>query len=181
VSQKAYLLEHFYNYGWELEHTETKTLGIYSSKEAVALAVERYSKLPGFDEFPLDCFRVREYQTDEDAGWHGGFSVPRREIVIDGGCFHDWGGFYDEIERKFMSDAVRAEYRGKPYPVGRNLNAFNDILRGGFGIHDFGTPIHIKWVNFDKNIYDFGEKAMDTIVEIILDSDSGHNCTLEKL
>ena len=80
-----------------------------------------------------------------------------REITIDGNCFNDWSGFYDEIERKFMCELTRLHYKEKPYPVGRNLNAFNDFLRGGFGVHEYGEPIHIKWINFNKSVIDFGQ------------------------
>ena len=66
--------------------------------------------------------------------------------------------------------------------MGRNLNAFNDILRGGFGRHEYGQPIHIRWLAYEKSFRDLGKENMDTIVEIILDSAcSGHDCTLEQL
>ena len=66
--------------------------------------------------------------------------------------------------------------------IGRNLNAFNDILRGGFGRHEYGQPIHIQWLAYEKSVRNLGKETMDTIVEIILDTDhSGHDCTLERL
>ena len=46
------------------------------------------------------------------------------------------GGFYDEVERVFTF--------GLDQKIGRNLNAFNDILRSGFGRHAYGQPIHIS-------------------------------------
>ena len=104
-----------------------------------------------------------------------------KEIIIDGNCFEDWEGFYDEVELKFMDEATRIEYQGNPYPVGRNLNAFIDFLRGGFGMHEYGEPLHIKWINFDKSVIELGKKEMDYIVSIILDDyDSSYNCTFEK-
>ena len=98
----------------------------------------------------------------------------RQEFTIDGRHFSDMDGFYDEVEQVFTSVLDRG--------IGRNLNAFNDILRGGFGRHEFGNPIHIKWLSYEKSARDFGKETMDTIVEIILDTDhSGHDCTLERL
>ena len=98
----------------------------------------------------------------------------RQEFTIDGRHFSDMDGFYDEIEQVFTSVLDRG--------IGRNLNAFNDILRGGFGRHEYGNPIHIKWLSYEKSVRDLGKETMDTIVEIILDTDhSGHDCTLERL
>ena len=71
---------------------------------------------------------------------------------------------------------------GLDWKIGRNLNAFNDILRGGFGRHEYGQPIHIQWLAYEKSVRNLGKETMDTIVEIILDTDhSGHDCSLERL
>ena len=49
----------------------------------------------------------------------------REVFTIDGRRFSNMAGFYDEVERVFTFGLDRK--------IGRNLNAFNDILRGGFG------------------------------------------------
>lgn len=77
--------------------------------------------------------------------------MDRLEIVIDGNNFSDMEGFYDEVKNKFT--------RNYDDYVGRNLNAFNDLLRGGFGVFDYGTPITIKWLNADKSKNDLGYAA----------------------
>ena len=59
----------------------------------------------------------------------------REVFTIDGRRFSNMAGFYDEVERVFTF--------GLDWKIGRNLNAFNDILRGGFGRHEYGQPIHI--------------------------------------
>ena len=64
----------------------------------------------------------------------------RREFIIDGNDFNDIEGFYSIIDRLFT--------KGLDWKTGHNLNAFNDILRGGFGVHDYGEPIKIIWKNF---------------------------------
>ena len=70
---------------------------------------------------------------------------------------------------------------GLDWKIGRNLNAFNDILWGGFGRNEYGQPIHIRWLAYEKSARNLGKETMDTITEIILDTDnSGHNRTLER-
>ena len=97
----------------------------------------------------------------------------RQKFTIDGRRFSNMAGFYDEVERVFTFGLDRKN--------GRNLNAFNDILRGGFGRHEYGQPIHIQWLAYEKIVRNLGKVTMDTIVEIILDTDhSGHDCTLER-
>ena len=98
----------------------------------------------------------------------------RQEFTIDGRRFSSMAGFYDEVEWVFTC--------GLDWKIGRNLNAFNDILRGGFGRHAYGQPIHIQGLGYEKSGRNLGEETMDTIVEIILDTNhSGHDCTLERL
>jgi RNAse (barnase) inhibitor barstar len=53
----------------------------------------------------------------------GEYASPIRSFEIDGDRFEDLGGFYDEIGRQLLGGAS----------WGRNLDAFNDILRGDFG------------------------------------------------
>ena len=95
----------------------------------------------------------------------------REVFTIDGRRFSNMAGFYDEVEQVFIC--------GLDWKIGRNLNAFNDILRGGFGRHEYGQPIHIQWLAYEKSVRNLGKETMDTIVEIILDTDhSGHDCIL---
>lgn len=54
---------------------------------------------------------------------------------IDGGCFSTLEGFYEEISRVVIPGA----------DWGHNLDAFNDILRGGFGTPEGGFTL--KWRN----------------------------------
>lgn len=98
----------------------------------------------------------------------------REVFILDGRRFSSMAGFYDEVGRVFTCGLGRK--------IGWNLNAFNDILRGGFGQHEYGQPIHIQWLAYEKSVRDLGKETMDTITEIILDTDhSGHDCTLERL
>ena len=54
----------------------------------------------------------------------------REVFTIDGRRFSNMAGFYDEVEQVFTC--------GLDWKIGRNLDAFNDILRGGFGRHEYG-------------------------------------------
>ena len=81
-----------------------------------------------------------------------------KEIVIDGSCFNDLEGFYQEVERKFTRDLS--------FSVGHNLDALNDILRGGFGVHDYGEAVSIKWIHFSKSRLDLGSETISKIMEV---------------
>ena len=98
----------------------------------------------------------------------------REEFIIDGRRFSNTVGVYQEAERVFTC--------GLDWKIGRNLNSFNDILRGGFGRQEYGQPIHIKCLAYEKSVRDLGKETMDTITEIILNTEnSGYDCTLERL
>jgi RNAse (barnase) inhibitor barstar len=77
-------------------------------------------------------------------GAHGSEAVvPHMERyvrVIDGARFDDLAGFYEEVSSYVIPGAS----------WGRNLDAFNDILRGGFGTPDGGFQLH--WMNSDLSL-----------------------------
>lgn len=73
--KSVFLLEHTHEYEVDgLITTDTKTLGIYSTKEKADLAIQSYKKLPGFKDCPDDCFCVDEYDLDKNE-WVEGFEV----------------------------------------------------------------------------------------------------------
>jgi hypothetical protein len=47
--------------------------------------------------------------------------------------------------------------------VVKNMDNFEiqllDLLRGGFGVHEYGEPILLKWLNFNKSKQDLGYEA----------------------
>ncbi|MFZ5441047.1 MAG: barstar family protein [Myxococcota bacterium] len=55
--------------------------------------------------------------------------------TLDGARFSTLDGFWDEVERELIPGAT----------WGRNLDAFNDILRGGFGTPEGGFTL--RWLN----------------------------------
>lgn len=73
--------------------------------------------------------------------------MKRMSIIFDGNNFSDIESFYNEVTRVFN-------------PVsgvdGRNLDALQDLLWGGMGLHEFKQPIEIHWLNSTKSRKDFG-------------------------
>ena len=79
----------------------------------------------------------------------------RDVFTIDGRRFSNMAGFYDEVERVFTC--------GLDWKIGRNLDAFNDILRGGFGRHGYGQPIHIQWLAYEKSVRNLGKRLWTSL------------------
>ena len=85
------------------------------------------------------------------------------EYVIDGAKFNSEKGFFNYIERHFT--------RGLNFKIGRNLDAFSDILYGGFGVHDYGEQITIKWKNLNKSRDKLNNRFLGEVLEIIDEQD----------
>ena len=60
-----------------------------------------------------------------------------RTLVLDGSAFDDLDGFHDEVERKLT--------KGLDWRPAHNLDAFNDLLYGGFGVHEPHEPVQLIW------------------------------------
>ena len=73
-----------------------------------------------------------------------------KKIEIDGKRFSNLKEFYDEIERCLTS--------GLDWNIGRNLDAFNDILKGGFGVHKYEEDIELSWKNSERSRLELGFK-----------------------
>ena len=84
----------------------------------------------------------------------------RRQFIIDGNNFDDLEGFYCEIDKLLTN--------GLTWKTGHNLNAFNDLLRGGFGVQEYNEPILLVWKNFKKSSADFGHKGTARYYEKML-------------
>jgi RNAse (barnase) inhibitor barstar len=65
--------------------------------------------------------------------------MPKPTIEIDGSRFDSLSGFWDEISTRLIPGAA----------WGRNLDAFDDILRSGFGTPKGG--FRLRWVNFERS------------------------------
>lgn len=91
----------------------------------------------------------------------------KKETIIDGNNFSNLDEFYDEIDKKFTKDL--------DFKTGHNLDAFNDILHGGFGVYEYDESVKVIWKNFEKSKKDFQDQKsgdddlIDVILEIIRD------------
>ena len=74
---------------------------------------------------------------------------------IDGARFSTLEEFYDEVDRVLIPHAW----------WGRNLDAFNDILRGGFGTPECG--FEIRWKDHQLSQERLGRTLFERLVEII--------------
>lgn len=82
----------------------------------------------------------------------------KKEIIIDASKFNNIGEFYIELDKVLTKDLN--------WKTGHNLDAFDDLLYGGFGVHEYDEPITIIWKNTDKSKMDLGLN-FDIIVKII--------------
>lgn len=83
-----------------------------------------------------------------------------KKVTINGNSFCDLNGFYNEINNVLTKDL--------DWATGHNLNAFNDLLRGGFGVHEYEEEIIIEWINSEKSKQDLGYEGTINYYESIL-------------
>ena len=85
--------------------------------------------------------------------------MKKQTITIDGNNVSDLETFYDEIDNVLTKNL--------DWQTGHNLDAFNDLLRGGFGVYEYEEPIKLVWTNFSNNKVALGQELTDKLVEII--------------
>ena len=64
-----------------------------------------------------------------------------KRLIIEGSRIHDIPSFYDEINRVFMA--------AEDWKLGPGLDAFNDLLYGGFGAIDNNEPVQLSWKDIE--------------------------------
>ena len=77
--------------------------------------------------------------------------------IINGNKFRSELGFYKVIEELFK---IRSTW-------GRNLDAFADILEGGYGILEFDNNIEVKWINYKRSARNLKPDILLNITEIL--------------
>ncbi|MHC4266475.1 MAG: barstar family protein [Planctomycetota bacterium] len=90
-----------------------------------------------------------------------------KTIIIDGNNFSNMNEFYTEVEKNFCKD----------FKMGRNLDAFVDVLSGGFGVFEYEENINLIWKNSEKSKNNLGP-MFETLIEIVNDSENV-NLTIE--
>lgn len=86
--------------------------------------------------------------------------MKRISLVIDGMKFSNIKEFYLEMEHLLTKDLT--------WQTGKNMDAFHDLLRGGFGVHEYGQGIDFLWIHAAKSRADFGYEATALYWEEIL-------------
>lgn len=81
-------------------------------------------------------------------------------LTVDGARFSDLDGFAREFSR--LLDGYT--WRG-------NLDAFNDVLRGGFGTPEGGWVL--RWLGSEQSREALGPALFDELVEIVRDHGPG--------
>jgi RNAse (barnase) inhibitor barstar len=84
--------------------------------------------------------------------------MSKQTIIINGINFTDLETFYDEIDRVLTKNL--------DCQTGHNLDAFNDLLRGGFGVYEYEEPVKLVWTNFSLSKKKLGQ-GIDALTEII--------------
>lgn len=95
-----------------------------------------------------------------------------KQITIDGNNFSDEEEFYAEIDRLLTKDL--------DWKTGHNLNALRDLLRGGFGVHEYGEELDITWINAAKSRRDLGYEETLRHWEKILETCHPSNASMVK-
>lgn len=89
--------------------------------------------------------------------------MDKKTIIINGENFSELATFYLETDKVLSKDL--------DWQTGRNLDAFSDLLEGGFGVHEYKEPIKLIWKGFSKSKLDLGKKLADKLVRIIEEHD----------
>lgn len=74
--------------------------------------------------------------------------MKKLELTINGDNFQDIEGFYEELNRLVMKE--------ENWKLGVSLDAFNDLLYGGFGVIKEYDELEIIWLNSEKSRKDLG-------------------------
>lgn len=81
------------------------------------------------------------------------------QITIEGKNIKDLESFFVEIDRVLTKNL--------DWETGHNLNAFNDLLYGGFGVHDGEEPIVLIWKDFNHSKGFLSENLLSSILYLI--------------
>jgi len=92
------------------------------------------------------------------------------QIIINGSAIHDIKSFYDEVNRVFMAD--------EDWKIGQSLDAFSDLLYGGFGALKGKEPVDLIWLEIEKSRQALGYEATKAYYEEKQKPDSPFNKSL---
>ena len=87
----------------------------------------------------------------------------QKTATIDGNNFSNLESFFDEVDRVLTKDLN--------FKTGHNLDAFNDILCGDFGVFSYNESLKLIWTSFLKSKTLLGEKLIIQLADIIKSHD----------
>lgn len=91
----------------------------------------------------------------------------KKKIIINGKSIKDIATFYEEINRVLMSE--------EDWNIGNSLDAFNDLLYGGFGGIHGDEPITLVWLDLNESREALGYQVTRFYYEEKLKPDSPFN------
>ncbi len=91
-----------------------------------------------------------------------------KEFILDGKNMTSVENFYQEVQRVLCPSFRR---------MGRNLHAFRDVLRGGFGAFDEGETIHL-WIIHKKHMKKHLQEGF--VIRILRELDEAENIVMVK-
>jgi len=160
------ILDQDFNY--DRSDTEQKVFSIHDTlKKAIEYAETRKTIVRqgniNVGYFVRDKNEIVVLHTDNLAKNH---PEERKSVIINGDNFSDAEGFYNEIDKVLTSEL--------DWKTGHNLDAFNDLLRGGFGVQEYEEPMQLVWTNSTKSKNELNDNwdsktIYQSIIEIITD------------
>ncbi len=86
-----------------------------------------------------------------------------KQVILEGKNMTTMKDFYNEVELKMTKELG--------WEIGRNLNAFNDVLWGGFGVYEYEEKIIlvIKDSDYFRKAINKDRVSFDVLIEIIMD------------
>jgi len=89
--------------------------------------------------------------------------MEQKIAIIDGNNFSDLETFYNEVDRVLTKNLS--------FKTGHNLDAFNDILCGDFGVFNYTDTLKLIWTNFSKSRKNLGNELISVLTGIIKQHD----------
>ena len=136
---------------------------IYNDAIGISLVTEETTP---FDVIPDHSFKnSKDFKTAFEKIFHDRYD--KKVIIIKGESFSSIEGFYNEVDSVLTKNLN--------WKTGHNLDAFNDLLRGGFGVHEYEEPIILIWENSYKSKAELNMvRDEQTIYEILVDIINSH-------
>lgn len=83
----------------------------------------------------------------------------KKQIFIEGKNIRNLESFFVETDRVLTKDL--------DWETGHNLNAFNDLLYGGFGVHEYEESIELIWKDFNESRSCLTQDLLSSILDLI--------------